>query len=307
MKKKSFFAMAIFSMLVASCASDDETRQMDALVPVEIRFTTLEISMKSDAERTLTTRAMSTAKDMNVTRLALKIFDSGGSEIFAKNISREKEVTAFEKIDCQLPIGDYTFVAVAHQAGSVENQHATIKSETEATIPMSKVPNAFAKTLPVKVDGKKAKTVSMNLGYRITSTFQLKITDKTPADVAKCEIIINPEVKAPTSFIINPTTGFVADKIRNAVTYTLANISNNTFTNAGLVVRTFLQSDNETVDVLINMKSSEDKILYSQTLTDVPMQPHHTTIASGVFFTSGISFSFETDPTDSEIKYQLNQ
>lgn len=78
----------------------------------------------------------------------------------------------------------------------------------------------YSKVMDVKVAGNTKQDVAIEFGKRITSTFNLTVTDTYPADIEILELIFNPsENKATNPYTFNPTTGLVANPLTYSVAY----------------------------------------------------------------------------------------
>ena len=141
-------------------------------------------------------------------RFSLADFDSDNTLAFSTTKSASVDEDFSEPISCSLLPGDYHFVVVIHQANDTEEVAAAIASTTQATITTSKLLKVFAVNQPVTIIADQTNTVSIDLGSCITSKFQLKTTDDTPANVASCEVILNPFSTVTAAYLFNPTIGF---------------------------------------------------------------------------------------------------
>lgn len=139
-------------------------------------------------------------------RISLAVFDSDNTLAFSttKNASVDEDFS--KPISCSLLPGDYRFVAVIHQAND-DSEAADIASTSQATTTTSKLLSVFALNQPVTIIADQTNTVSIDLGSCITSKFQLKTTGDTLANVASCEVILNPSSTATAAYLFNPTTG----------------------------------------------------------------------------------------------------
>ena len=131
-------------------------------------------------------------------------------------------------------------MVVIHQANDTEEVAAAIASTTQATITTSKLLKAFAVNQPVTIIADQTNTVSIDLGSCITSKFQLKTTDDTPANVASCEVILNPSSSATAAYLFNPTTGFVGNTYQYRTEFFISDMNLGTFQNNLLGVNCLL-------------------------------------------------------------------
>lgn len=298
MKKKIFPIAAIsWLMLCISACQSSESISVCEKIPVEVNFSSFDINVNPDDNQTNATRA--SAKTANVNRLSLKIFDSETEEIaLEKNLELDSTAQDFEKVFLLIYPGDYYFVAVAHKSGS-SNLPAEITSPTEVTIPIKAILPTYTSVQQAQITESASSSVSIDFGYRVTSTFVLKYTDPTPDEVEVCEIIINPLSPSFESHILDPSTGLLSEKEKVAVKYTKP-IIDGTFTNIDIPVNTYLSMAEETVDIQINMKSADGTILATRTLSSVTMKQHHTTRATGRFF-SDAAFTFADETANQDI------
>lgn len=302
--KNGFFASllgAFVFMGLVACSSevDSISDEEVASVPVEVTFTGFDVSVLPDAPKKVRSRA--TADDAGVTRIALKAFEvPSGKEVFSTVKSKGTDGEDFNSVTCHLPIGGYTFVAVAHRAKTTESLAANIISATEATISEKTLPKEVYATIvdKVYVDNNTTQKVAINFGKRVTSSFHLNITDAFPCNVKKLEIVLNPlHDVASAPYTLNPTTGlspkaqtFQAEVIRP---------ENGKFS-FPIRFQILLASAEQTMDVVINMKDEKGEVLYTRTLHDVSFKQHRVTEAKGTFFSSDVTGSFDFDIKDDE-------
>lgn len=302
--KKGFFASllgAFVLMGLVACSSEVASISDEevASVPVEVTFTGFDVSVLPEAPKKVRSRA--TADDAGVTRIALKAFEvPSGKEVFSTVKSKGTDGDDFNSVTCHLPIGGYTFVAVAHRAKTTESLAADIVSTTKATISEKTLPKEVYATIKdnVIVDNNTTKEVVINFGKRVTSSFHLNITDAFPANVKKLEIVLNPlhdVASAPYTF--NPTTGLLPE----AQTFQ-AEVNRPDNGNFSFPIRfnILLASEEQTMDVVINMKDENGEKLYTRTLQNVSFKQHRVTEAQGTFFSSDVTGSFDFDIKDDE-------
>lgn len=302
--KNGFFASllgAFVLMGLVACSSEVASISDEevASVPVEVTFTGFDVSVLPEAPKKVRSRA--TADDAGVTRIAFKVFENpSGKEVFSTKKSKGTDGDDFNRVTCHLPIGGYTFVAVAHRAKTTASLAANIVSDTEATISEKTLPKEVYATVldNVLVDNNTTTEVAINFGKRVTSSFYLNITDAFPAIVKKLEIVLNPSHDvASKPYTLNPTTGlspkaqtFQAEVIRP---------ENGKFS-FPIRFQILLASAEQTMDVVINMKDEKGEVLYTRTLHDVSFKQHRVTEAKGTFFSSDVTGSFDFDIQDDD-------
>ena len=283
--------------ILSACSSESNSVDENGLVPVQVTFSGLDVSVVPDGSRGLTTRA--TVSGAKVDRIALKIFDTSGKEIYSVVKDNPNE-EGFDKVKCLLHVGDYKFVAVAHKAKTAVSKAAVITSPTVATLGETNVPSSvYLKVMDVTVSGNTTQDVTIAFGKRITSSFELNVTDDYPDEIENVEIILNPSKdQAANPYAFNPSTGCAASALTYNASFNRKSFSVTSFTGKTLSISLFLTAEEQKIDVTINMKNSDGITLYTRTLNDVTFRQHTSTIAKGTFFSSQVSGSFTFDTTD---------
>ena len=152
--------------ILSACSSESNSVDENGLVPVQVTFSGLDVSVVPDGSRGLTTRA--TVSGAKVDRIALKIFDTSGKEIYSVVKDNPNE-EGFDKVKCLLHVGDYKFVAVAHKAKTAVSKAAVITSPTVATLGETNVPSSvYSKVTDVTISGNTSQEVKIDFGKRIT-------------------------------------------------------------------------------------------------------------------------------------------
>lgn len=283
--------------ILSACSSESNSVDENGLVPVQVTFSGLDVSVVPDGSRGLTTRA--TVSGAKVDRIALKIFDTSGKEIYSVVKDNPNE-EGFDKVKCLLHVGNYKFVAVAHKAKTAVSKAAVITSPTVATLGETNVPSSvYSKVMDVTVSGNTTQDVTIAFGKRITSSFELNVTDDYPDEIENVEIILNPSKdQAANPYAFNPSTGCAASALTYNASFNRKSFSVTSFTGKTLSISLFLTAEEQKIDVTINMKNSDGITLYTRTLNDVTFRQHTSTIAKGTFFSSQVSGSFTFDTTD---------
>lgn len=267
-------------------------------VSVKVSFSGFDFSVVPD-QNFATSRA--SAAEAQVTCIAFKVFDENNKELYAENKTKGENEN-FDQINCELPAGKYTFVAVAHKAKTPSNGAADIVSPDKAVInDIMLYKSTYATTMSVDITRGEPKDVTMNFGKRITASFWLYITDPYPEEVDEVEIIIDPNqnVDTPNQYAFNPFTGFSFAK----QTYTTNFYKNNSPTNSfssGPMISCLLTAEEQVVDIKVNMKDSSGKLIRTRTFNAVTLKQNCTTKATGYFFTNSVSNGYTFDTTDDE-------
>lgn len=282
-----------------SCSSDEDATTATELEPttVNVTFTGLDISITPDLKANAPLRVSAT--ESKVTRIAFKVLDATGKEVYSEDKKYGSD-NDFDHVVCPLHVGKYTFVAVAHKAKNLDSPVATVTSADKALLTESYVPKlVFAKTMDVTVAGNTTQNVTMEFGKRITTSFNLKVTDAYPDEVTKVRLTANSsKPKAASPFAFSPATGFAPSALSYTNTISRAENDLSSFTGKGIGLHFFLTKDEQQMDIVIEMLNDNDEVLYTRTLSDLTFHRHSTTCATCTFFTASVTTTFDFDMKD---------
>ena len=298
MKKFLILLLPLFVAHLFSCSSEDNNTVVTEPVSVKVSFSGFDFSVVPD-QNFATSRA--SAAEAQVTCIAFKVFDENNKELYAENKTKGENEN-FDQINCELPAGKYTFVAVAHKAKTPSNGAADIVSPDKAVInDIMLYKSTYATTMSVDITRGEPKEVTMNFGKRITASFSLCISDPYPEEVDEVEIIIDPDqnVGTPNQYTFNPSTGFSFAKQSYTTNINKKNTPNNSFID-GPMISCFLTATEQVVNVKVNMKDSSGKLIRTRTFNAVTLKQNCTTKATGYFFTNSVSNGYTFDTTDDE-------
>lgn len=302
-------ALLLLSLVALfSCSSDEDATTATELEPttVNVTFTGLDISITPDQKANSPLRVSATKA--GVTRIAFKVFDATGKEVYSEDKKYGSD-NDFDHVVCPLHVGKYTFVAVAHKSKPLDSPVATVTSADESLLTESYVPKfVFAKTMDVTVAGNTTQNVTMEFGKRITTSFNLKVKDDYPDEVTKVRLTANSsKPKATTPFAFSPATGLAPADLSYTNTIIRAENNLSSFTGKDLGLNFFLTSDEQKMDIVINMLNDADEVLYTRTLSNLTFHRHTTTRATGLFFTASTTTTFDFDmEDDTNIEVPLN-
>lgn len=293
-------ALLLLSLVALfSCSSDEDATTATELEPttVNVTFTGINISVTPDLKANSPLRVSAT--ESKVTRIAFKVFDATGKEVYSEDKKYGSD-NDFDHVVCPLHVGKYTFVAVAHKAKPLDSPVATVTSADEALLTENYVPKfVFAKTMDVTVAGNTTQNVTMEFGKRITTSFNLKVTDAYPDEVTKVRLTANSsKPKAASPFAFSPATGFAPSALSYTNTISRAENKLSSFTGKEIGLHFFLTKDEQQMDIVIEMLNDADEVLYTRTLSDLTLHRHSTTCATGTFFTASVTTTFDFDMKD---------
>lgn len=283
--------------ILSACSSESNSVDDNVLVPVQVTFSGLDVSVVPDGSRGSVTRA--TASEAKVDRIAFTVFNAKGEKVYSV-IKENPKADDFGKVNCLLHIGTYKFVAVAHKAKTAESKAAVITSYEKATLSERSIPSrVYSKVTDVTVSGNTTQDVTIAFGKRITSSFDLNVTDAYPDEIETVELILNPLIdKTEKEYVFNPTTGLAESALTYNGSFNRKSMPIKSFTGKTLSISLFLTAEEQKMNVTINMKKNDGTILYTRTLKDVTFRQRSSTIAKGTFFSSQVSGSFTFDTTD---------
>ena len=275
--KNLFFLVNIAMCLIFAACSKDSTEQNaeQALVPVTVRVSDFAVSQGDFPA----TRATAIGSYNGVKFLTLSFYKSDGTEVYKHTQNRDdaSTYTTFGEFSTSLMYGNYTMVVVANGNSNA----VTLTSATTATYGENKPWDTYAATQAVSITGNDAVNLNATLD-RVCAAVAVQSTDVRPADVAKIRVTTTAGGRS-----FNPTTGLatVNDGVSVEITPTSA-VGNTTYVGAYL----FLTADEQTMDVTVETLDATDNVLFSKTITDVPLKRNRVTVLTGAIY-SGTSVS----------------
>ena len=270
--------------MAASCSSDESVNNLesaDDFAPVTVRVDGFSVE-QSDIPLTRAT-ALSTYNSVKFVTLAF--YKSEGSEAYKHTQVRDNTdtYTTFGEFSCNLPIGSYTMVVLCNDG----NNEITLSSPTSATYGSNIVMDTFVDTQEVNIANNNAVSLNVILD-RIVSAVAVRSTDNRPNDVKKMRITYS---GGDRSF--DPSTGLAATN--NGFNCVLNfNGSGGTTTNLGGSL--FLATDEQNIDILVEMLNENNEVLYSRSAQNVPLKRNRVTSLTGTLFSNtGVSSSFQVN------------
>ncbi|WP_028907722.1 FimB/Mfa2 family fimbrial subunit [Xylanibacter ruminicola] len=286
--KTKLIAIAALVLLAAACSSESEVINPDELVPVKVHVNEFSISMSGFNDGPAKTRADDAASYAGVDVLQLAIYDADGKAVVdVKRIKGDGSYTSFGDFTCQLPVGNYTMVALgyAHYDGDV----FTLTSPTEAAYTSERPRETFSKVQSVQVTNSDAVDIDVTLD-RISAKLEIKSTDNRPAGIDKIRTTF---AKGGKSF--NPSTGLALTDGGFTQTNSPSAAVGSTI-NVGSMP--LLYTDEETMDITIEVLDAGDNVLFTKVVPNVPFKRNNITTVSGPIFTAGSSaFGFKLNTT----------
>lgn len=284
--------MAAIVLLVASCNNESvenlgENNAEQASAPVRVSVSDFAMSMSEVAgARGLTRAEENPASYSGVGAITLAFYDTGGTEVYQTTQFKSETAKGFGTFTANLPIGAYTMVAVAY--AHYDGDTFVLTSPTEAAFTTERPRETFCKTQSVLVT---AAGVDLEVTLtRISSWLTIQSTDARPASATKVRTTFAQGAKS-----FNPSTGLATtDDGFSQVN----NPSKEVGTPVSVTSLPFLYTDEEDIDITIEVLDTEDHILFTHTVPAVPFKRNRKTTLKGALFTADISstsFKLETD------------
>ena len=266
--------------LFASCNNESDTNTKSVqMAPVHVQINDFDISVQSMAP---TRAAKPLAEYDNAKAITLAFYD-GNTEVYKTTQYRESlgGGETFGEFDLSLPLGSYTMVALAYgfQAGDV----LTLTSPTLAAYAGDHNRETFAVTQAVNIANTTAVNINATLN-RIVAKLDVNSTDGRPAQASSIRVTFSGGSKS-----FNPTTGLAVGEAGFSNVVSISTAVGNV-TKSGSYV--FLATDEQTVDVTIEVLNSENTAIFTKQISDVPLKRNVTTILTGSMYTNNGNASF---------------
>lgn len=245
------------------------------MAPVTVTTNGFEVSLGEFTGR----RAEQSVTSYNyVKALTLAFFKQDGTEVYkCTHIKNNEDTyeTAFGEFSTSLPLGSYTMVVIGYN----RSQEMTLTSSTVASIGTGSLCETFADTQEVNINNTTPVNLTATL-QRIVTALGVRSTDNRPAGVTHLRITYSAGSKS-----FNPMTGLAVDNngFTDLITFSTA-VGSPIFSGSYL----FLNTDEQTMDVTIEtLDGAEGNVLFSKTITNVPLKRNRQTILQGPIFTNG--------------------
>jgi len=200
--------------------------------------------------------------------------------------------TTFGEFDCTLPMGSYTMVVIGR--GNSAGEVFSLTSPVSAAYTEGRVRETFVTTQTVNVASTDALTINTTLN-RIVSKVMVVSTDNRTANADSIRFTFSAGGKA-----FNPTTGLAT--VNTGLTNTVQG-SGATGQPVTTTSYLFLSTDEQAMDVTIDVLDANGNIVSHKVVPDVPLKRNRLTRLTGALFTAGASgtFSVETSYVDTVI------
>ena len=286
MKNLKYLAIPIaaLSLLFTGCSKEQEqTPTGSAKVSVHVSDFTISMSEIQSKDGT------NPANYDGVGALTLAFYDANGSEVYKTTQYKAdgSTYTVFGDFECDLPIGNYTMVALGYYY--YDGDVFVLTSPTEAAYTSERPRETFCKVQSVTVTGTSELDLSVTLN-RINAKLEIISTDNRPAGIARIRTTF---AKGGKSF--NPTTGLALTDGGFWQTNSPSAVVGSPIDIASMP---FLFTDEETMNITIEVLDANDNVLTTKVVNNVPFKRNRQTTLTGAVFTadpSGVGFLLNTD------------
>jgi len=185
------------------------------------------------------------------------------------------EGETFGQVDLSLPLGSYTMVALAY--GFQDGDVLTLTSPTLAAYTGDHTRETFAATQAVNIVNTTPVNINATLN-RIMAKVDVNSTDLRPAEAHSVRVTFSAGSKS-----FNPTTGLA---VGNAGFSNEVAISKNVGEQTKTGSYVFLATDEQAVDVTIEVLNSGGTTIFTKQVSDVPLKRNRLTTLTGAMYTN---------------------
>lgn len=290
---KKFFVRTAMVLLAASCSNESEltvNNAQEETAPVRVRVSDFSMSIDEMSSGGGSTRAAQDAASYDgVGAITLAFYDAAGTEVYKTTQVKNdmSTYTTFGEFSANLPVGNYSMVAVAR--GYFDGDAFTLTSPTEAAYTSERPRETFCKTQPVTVTSAKPQELDVELN-RISAQLEIISTDNRPAGIQKIRTTF---AKGGKTF--NPTTGLTTVDTGFSQTNTPSALNG---TPIDIAMMPLLYTDEESMNVTIEVLDPDNNVLVTKLVPNVPFKRNRKTILTGAVFAtdpSSAAFTLNTD------------
>ena len=286
------FALLGTVLTLSSCSDSEEVMNLEELeacsrVPVSVHVSEFSFSME-ELPGTRSAVAPGSYEDDDFSGAITLAFYDGETEVYT-DTQLQKDAstyTTYGDFACELPIGNYTMVVVCRDINN--GDVFTLTSPTEAGYSSERVRETFAATQNVTVTGTSALNIPVTLN-RVITLLTINSTDARPEGVSKIRTTYGAGGKS-----FNPSTGLATTNTGFSLTNTPSAAVGETI---GVRNYAFLATDEQTMDITLEVLGANDQVIISKTIPNVPFKRNRQTKLTGPVFTPSAttaSFTLET-------------
>lgn len=292
--KNFYLTVGVILLALTSCSKEEETLVVnnESLVPVTVRVNDFSMSVEDFGTRT----AQSVESYTGVKAMTLAFYDSNDEEAYKTTQLRADNSTysTFGDFSLSLPMGSYTMVVLGYGSTSA----ITLSNKTSALYETDRVRETFVYTETVNITNTSSVNLSATLS-RVVSKLEIYSTDAQTANAAKIRTTFSAGGQG-----VNPMTGLSTSNTGFVNTVDITNPVGTV--GGGSVSYLFLNTDEQTMNVTIDVLDEDNDIISQRVVNNVPFKRNRTTKLRGSLFTTAASSSFQVETswlTDEEITF----
>lgn len=278
--------MAGTVLLATACSQEaviSENEEQE-YAPVTVRVNEFSMSLDEFSD----TRAEQTAEAYTgVKAITLAFYGNNNAEVYnTTQLRGDGTYTTFGEFTCNLPIGTYTMVVIGR--GHSEGDEFTLTSPVLAQYTSEKARETFCATQTVTVTSTTPLTLTPTVN-RVISKLEIISTDGRSAGATTVRAAFGAGGKS-----FSPTSGLATADDGFSISVQPSTAVGNPINVAGYL---FLASDEEDMDITIQVFDAVGTSLFTKVIEDVPFKRNRVTRLTGPVFSASASsaaFTFET-------------
>ena len=208
-----------------------------------------------------------------VKALTLAFYSADGSEV-SKTTQEKGSSEDFGDFSLTLPLGSYTMVVIGRDV--LEGDAFSLTSATVAGYTSERVRETFCAKQSVAITSSAAVNLDVTLN-RIVTQLGIKSTDGRPEGAIKIRTTYSGGGK-----MFNPSTGLAIEDTGFSLVNTPSGAIGDKI---GIKNFAFLASDEQVMDITLEVLDADDNVLITKEVKDVPLARNKKTTLSGALFT----------------------
>lgn len=276
MFKHLTLSLAALALLAACSIKDD---RLDCLTPVNVHVDGFIISQ----ENLPATKADPVAPGSYsaVGAITLAFYDAEGTEVYKTTQLKSDAGAAFGDFSLALRMDSYTMVAIAHT--TKDESPFTLTSPVQAAYTGAHAYETFTCTRAVDIESTSPVELDATLS-RVNAMLTVVSTDTKTANATNVRMTLSAGGKS-----FNPTTGLATVNTGFSNTVGISTAVGAPSTSSTCL---FLASDEQTLDVTIEVLDADGHVLSSKLVEDVPFRRNRKTKLTGSIYSAPAAGSF---------------
>ena len=281
----ALFVSAVFSLGSCSDAEgvmNSEIEGASECVPVRVHVSDFSFSVDdfpgtfdpSTGSGTAGTRgAVDPGSYDGIKAITLAFYSADGSEV-SKTTQEKGSAENFGDFSLMLPLGSYTMVVIGRDV--LEGDVFSLTSATAAGYTSERVRETFCAKQSVAITSSAAVNLDVTLN-RIVAQLAIKSTDGRPEGVSKIRTTYSAGGK-----MFSPSTGLAIEDTGFSLVNTPSGAVGDKI---GIKNFAFLASNEQVMDITLEVLDTDDNVLITKEVKDVPLVRNKKTTLSGALFT----------------------